>query len=252
MSQLTRRVKHGKRSGPEPYLTPQEEEELAAFLKKSSKMGYGKTKKEVFSIVQRTLMKKRSLEHFNGEGWWNCFMKHHPTLSLRTSDPLLRMRTNTITKENMSAYFSLLEETLKEHDLLDKPSFIFNMDEIGMPLDHKQPKRVATKGMKKVHGPDSGDKTQITIIACSNAAGYMLPLVVIFKGEKINHQWSMGEVPGTLYGMSESGWIDQELFFLWLDKLFNPQIPAHRPVLRFTYVRWSWVPFHSRCTQKSC
>ena len=40
-------------------------------------------------------------------------MKRHPTLSLRTSDPLSRMRTKTITKENMSAYFSLLEETLK-------------------------------------------------------------------------------------------------------------------------------------------
>ena len=39
-----------------------------SFFEESSKMGYGKTKKEVFSIVQRTLMKKRSLEHFNGKG----------------------------------------------------------------------------------------------------------------------------------------------------------------------------------------
>ena len=67
-------------------------------------------------------------------------MKRHPSLSLRTIDPLSRTRTNAIMKENMSAYFSLLEETLKENDLLDKPSFIFNMDESGMPLDHKQPK----------------------------------------------------------------------------------------------------------------
>ena len=58
----------------------------------------------------------------------------------------------------MSAYFSLLEETLKYY-LLDKPSFIFNTDESGMSLDHKQPKRVATKCMKKVHGPAPGDKT---------------------------------------------------------------------------------------------
>ena len=107
----------------------------------------------------------------------------------------------------MSAYFSLLEETLKYHDLLDKPSFIINMDESGMPLDHKQLKRVATKVMKKVHGPASGDKTQITIIACSNAAGYTLSPMVIFKGEKFNHQWSISELPGTLYGMSESRWI---------------------------------------------
>ena len=64
----------------------------------------------------------------------------------------------------MSAYFSLLEETLKDHDLLDKPSFIFNMDESGMPLDHKQPKKVATKGKMKVHDPASGDKISYQIV----------------------------------------------------------------------------------------
>ena len=72
-----------------------------------------RTKKEVFSIVERALMKKkRSLEHFNGEGWWDWFTKRHPTLSLCTSDPLSRTKTNVITKDNMSTYFSLLEETL--------------------------------------------------------------------------------------------------------------------------------------------
>ena len=34
-----------------------------------------------------------------------------------------------------------------------------------MSLEHKQPKRIATKGTKKVlHGPESGDKTQITLL----------------------------------------------------------------------------------------
>ena len=161
--------------------------------------GIWKNKERVFYIVERALTKKkRSLEHFNDEGWWNQFTKRHPTLSLRTSDPLLRTRTNAITKDSMSAYFSLLEETLKDNDLLDKPSYF--MDKKVIPLRHKQPKRVATKGMKKLHGPASGDKTQITIIACSNAAGYTLPSMVIFKGEKFNHQWSIGKVPGTLYG----------------------------------------------------
>ena len=41
---LAGRVKHGKKPGPEPTLTPQEEEELVEFLKKCSKMKYGKTK----------------------------------------------------------------------------------------------------------------------------------------------------------------------------------------------------------------
>ena len=101
---------------------------------------------------------------------------------------------------------------MAKHNLLNKPVQCYNMDESGMPLDHKQPKVVTKKGMKKVYGPASGNKSQITIVACGNAAGTTLPPMVIFRGEKLNPEWTKGEVPGTLYGMSDSGWIDQELF----------------------------------------
>ena len=105
------------------------------------------------------------------------------------------------------------------------------MDESGMPLDHKQLKRVAKRGAKKVYGRASGNKAQITIVACANAAGHTLPPMVIFKGERLNHDYTKGEVPGTLYGMSKQGWIDSELFYCWLSSLFLPNIPPARPVL---------------------
>ena len=31
--------------------------------------------------------------------------------------------------------------------------------------------------------------------------------------------------------MSENGWIDQELYNSWFEKLFIPSIPPHRPVI---------------------
>ena len=96
--------------------------------------------------------------------------------------------------------------------MLDKPNFIYNMDESGMPLDHKQLKIIAPKGSKKVHGIASRNKSQVTIVACGNAAGIVLPPIVIFKGERLNYDYTKGEVPGTLYGMSPNGWIVQELF----------------------------------------
>ena len=43
---------------------------------KSAAMGYGKTKQEVFSILERILIKKKNLtDHFNGEGWWIRFLQ---------------------------------------------------------------------------------------------------------------------------------------------------------------------------------
>ena len=228
---LSGRVKHGVNPGPIPYLSKVEEAELTSFLIQSSGLGYGKTKREVINIVKQTLEKKgRKVNEFNGEGWWTRFMERNPILSLRTADPLSRVRKRAVTEENIKQYFFYLKR-LREKDLLNKASRIYNMDETGMPLDAKPLKRVALRGARKVQGLSTGDKTQIIVVACANAAGRVLPPMVIFKGERFNHEWSVGEVPDTLFGMSESGWIDQELFFYWLKKLFIKQIPPQRPVM---------------------
>ena len=104
------------------------------------------------------------------------------------------------------------------------------MDESGMPLDHKPPKVISRKGTKKIHCRTSGNKAQITILACANATGTTLPPMVIFEG-RFNPEWSKGEVPNTLYGMSDKGWTDQELFFYWMTQLFVKYIPPTRPVM---------------------
>ena len=100
-----------------------------------------------------------------------------------------------------------------------------------MPLDHKPPKVVARKGMKKVHCRACESKGQITMLACANAAGSVIPPMVIFEGQRFNPEWSKDEVPDTLYGMSEKGWTDQEMFFFWMTELFVKHIPPAHPVL---------------------
>ena len=46
---------------------------------------------------------------------------------------------NSLSQATIDAYYNLLE-MLKENQLLNKESRIYNMDESGMPLSHKQPK----------------------------------------------------------------------------------------------------------------
>ncbi len=84
------------------------------------------------------------------------------------------------------------------------------------------------KGTKKVHCRTSGNKAQITVLACANAAGAVIPPMVIFEGKRLNPDWTKGEVPDTLYGMSDSGWTDMELFNHWMNWLFLPNIPPAR------------------------
>ena len=114
---------------------------------------------------------------------------------------------------------------------MDQVCYIYTMDETGIPLDHKQPKCIAPKGMKKVYGPSSGNKSQITILACTNAVGTVLPHMVTLKGERLHYEWTKGEIPNTIYGMSPQGWTEHKLFTDWLLKLFINKIPQIHPVL---------------------
>jgi len=91
--------------------------------------------------------------------------------------------------------------------LLNSPSQIYNVDEIGMPLDHRPPKVVSKRVLKKVRCRTSGNQSQITVIACVSATGHAIPLYVIFDAKDMNYEWMKGEVPGTRYGVSDSdGW----------------------------------------------
>jgi len=106
------------------------------------------------------------------------------------------------------------------HGLKEKPNQIYNCDESGMPIQHKNPKVVSVKGTKKVRQVCSGNKTQITVLGCASATGQVIPPMVEFAGKQFNHSLSQGEVTGMLYGMSPNRWMDQELFFTWFLRHF--------------------------------
>ena len=76
-----------------------------------------------------------------------------------------------------------------------------------MPLDPKAPNVVATVGSKKVCYHSTDRKGQVTIVGCGSAVGHVIPPTIIFDAKKVNHGWNSGELPGTMYGCSDSGWI---------------------------------------------
>ena len=67
---LSGRVKHGTKPGPKPYLSLEEEEELAHFLVNCSKMGYGKTQRQVLQMVEEIAIKKGVTIKKNVSDWW--------------------------------------------------------------------------------------------------------------------------------------------------------------------------------------
>ena len=112
-----------------------------------------------------------------------------------------------------------------------RASLLHNMDETGMPLD-PGPLRVATwKGHKNPSQVSSGLKSQMTVVGCVSAGGQCLPPMVIWDRKTLPPELAVGEVPGTIYGLSDKGWIDQELFNMWFHMHFLRYAPPTRPVL---------------------
>ena len=131
----------------------------------------------------------------------------------------------------INKYFDMLEEAIQENGLTNRPVQIFNCDGTGLPLSHKLQKVIARLGQKHPYAITSSEKVQITVLACGNTAGYSIFPMVIFDRKSLKPEMTNGEVPGTFYCLSESGWMDSKLFEEWLKNHFLSYVPLTRPLL---------------------
>ena len=159
------------------------------------------------------------------------FRRRHPKVKLRTAEPVAYARVVSSSPAILDYYFDLLESTLEENGLTEKPCQIFNADESRMSLDLPSLKVVAPMGARHSRVVSTGDKAQISILACCNAAGFAVPPMVIFDRKSLKPEMTIGEVPGTMYGLSANGWMDTELFELWFKHHFLAYAPPTCPLL---------------------
>ena len=86
-------------------------------------------------------------------------------------------------------------------------------------------KVLCKRGMKSFHEVGGGSgREYITVHVCACANGERLPPFILYKGKNMYRRWMGGAPAGTLFGISESGWM-QKFFYLGLKRslfqLFN-------------------------------
>ncbi|XP_031328432.1 uncharacterized protein LOC116183027 [Photinus pyralis] len=144
---LRRRRKSGnvvKRGlGPSAFFREENERKMVVHIKKLQKNGFAPTRTTVREMAFR-LAEQLGLRHkFNqqtgkaGSDWLRSFLQRNHDLSVRKSEGVSLARARGMNRKDVGDYFELLENTLRENNLLDKPGSIFNKDETGLQLNNR-------------------------------------------------------------------------------------------------------------------
>ena len=223
------------KSGPGTVLTREEEQALSDYCIKMSEMGFGLGREDVMRVAF-TIVDKSGRPHcfksgMAGRGWFEGFMRRFPRLSLRSPQPLSFARARACTDEAIKGFFEKLGGIYARLNLLAKPMQVFNCDETGISVVHNPGRVVTEMGRKKVWSLTSGERGKThTVITCVSASGYAIPPMMIYPRVRMSDALKAGAVPGTLFGCSKTGWVNQDLYIEWF-RFFISLIPAIRPVL---------------------
>lgn len=87
------------------------------------------------------------------------------------------------------------------------------MDESGFPLNNLPGRIVAEKGKREVVKLTNVERGEnVTAVVCCNATGIFIPPCVIFKGTRYRQLYRENLPMGSAFEMSDSGWINEEIF----------------------------------------
>ncbi|CAG2241848.1 unnamed protein product [Mytilus edulis] len=198
----------------------EDEGKLVEYAEKRASLGIGFGKKTYLRYAGQ-LAQKKGINFKNkipSDKWWRLHKKRFPdTLSLRKPEATAAIRHKQMNPENVGSYFDALKETLLKHQLMNSPEKIWNMDETYLPLSVDSEKVLTRKGARHVQSK-TGFRESVTLIACANAAGSILPPHVIVKGKQ-KELYNLGTPKMPLQGLAE----------LWFTSLFLPSIGPARP-----------------------
>ena len=210
-------------NGRQTALPREAEKELVDVILKFEENMFGLTITDVRKLAFQVLEANPHLKNpFNknnkiaGKKWYYAFMRRHPTLSLRQPENVSIARIRGFNRDSVLHFFDILERIVDENGL--NALRIFNVDESGFTtVQKKSPKIVAQKGKHQVGSVSSAERgVNTTLVCCTSASGNFVPPMIIFKRLRMHPSLKIGAPPGAIVAISETGYINTELFIEWL------------------------------------
>ena len=103
-------------------------------------------------------------------------------LSLKEATKLSITRHNATQNPYIIYHFyGLLEKTIDELGIVDRPDLVWNLDESGLPSEPGKYKVISLKGQKTCQIVTGADRDNTTVLAFCSADGKTLPPLLIYQ-----------------------------------------------------------------------
>ncbi|CAP79192.1 Pc06g01990 [Penicillium rubens Wisconsin 54-1255] len=204
-------------------LTEIEEESLQKWILSMDSRGSAPRPSMVREMANLLIQKRGTTPLLSvGEKWVYNFVKRRPLLSSRFSKRYNYERAKCEDPKIIKEWFDLVEKTILQFGI--DPDDVYNFNETGFAMGLTATTRVISRseyyGRRALLQP--GNREWVTVIKCTNAAGWALPPCVIFKGKVFIESWFDGLPEDWRFEVSPNGWTSDEIGLRWLKKLFIP------------------------------
>jgi hypothetical protein len=151
-----------------------------------------------------------------GKHWAERFVKRTGALDVVIQKPLEVKRQKAHNPNKVRDYFDVLHRAIKDVH----PKDIWNMDEIGFQIGMGGKRKIVTTDTSKIKShyiASYSDRESLTIVEAVNAAGDVIPPMILFSGTIIHAQNARNGLPdATLIVPTENGFTTDLNGLRWL------------------------------------
>lgn len=213
--------------GPDPVLTSEEGDRILGWIFYCSDGGFPFTKSQLCNAVKSYVILTGRENPFTddhpGRHWYEGFCRRHPELAIRIAQHMSTSRAG-ISEQQLRAWFKAVYVELEKKNLIHiDPSRVFNLDESAFYLVPNTKKVLARRGSKCVHKVSAGDdKENLTVLFNVNAAGLMVPPLILYWYERLPRSVVANLPKGWMAGNTDRGWMTADSFYNYIVKTFHP------------------------------